>query len=60
MRKIEAIIQPAKLDAVKDALVEIGIDGLTILEARGTAVRKVTRSSTGARVFSGSAAEDQA
>jgi nitrogen regulatory protein P-II 1 len=35
MRKIEAIIQPAKLDAVKDALVEIGIDGLTILEARG-------------------------
>ena len=35
MQKIEAIIQPSKLDAVKDALVEIGIDGMTILEARG-------------------------
>jgi nitrogen regulatory protein P-II 1 len=35
MHKIEAIIQPSKLDAVKDALVEIGIDGMTILEARG-------------------------
>jgi len=35
MRKIEAIIQPSKLDAVKDALIEIGIQGMTILEARG-------------------------
>ena len=35
MHKIEAIIQPAKLDAVKDALVEIGVQGMTILEARG-------------------------
>lgn len=35
MQKIEAVIQPSKLDAVKDALVEIGIDGMTILEARG-------------------------
>ena len=35
MQKIEAIIQPSKLDAVKDALVEIGVDGMTILEARG-------------------------
>ena len=35
MQKIEAIIQPSKLDAVKDALVEIGIEGMTILEARG-------------------------
>ena len=35
MHKIEAIIQPSKLDAVKDALVELGIDGMTILEARG-------------------------
>ncbi|RXH56483.1 P-II family nitrogen regulator [Granulicella sibirica] len=35
MQKIEAIIQPSKLDAVKDALVEIGIEGITILEARG-------------------------
>lgn len=35
MTKIEAVIQPSKLDAVKDALVEIGIEGMTILEARG-------------------------
>jgi nitrogen regulatory protein P-II 1 len=35
MLKIEAIIQPAKLDTVKDALIEAGIEGITILEARG-------------------------
>jgi len=35
MQKIEAIIQPSKLDAVKDALLEAGIEGMTILEARG-------------------------
>jgi nitrogen regulatory protein P-II 1 len=35
MQKIEAIIQPSKLDSVKDALIEIGIQGITILEARG-------------------------
>jgi nitrogen regulatory protein P-II 1 len=35
MQKIEAMIQPSKLDAVKDALMEVGIEGMTILEARG-------------------------
>ena len=35
MKKIEAIIQPFKLDAVKEALASIGIDGLTISEVRG-------------------------
>ncbi|MGA3159757.1 MAG: P-II family nitrogen regulator [Terracidiphilus sp.] len=35
MVKIEAILQPSRLDAVKDALVEAGIEGMTILEARG-------------------------
>ena len=35
MQKIEAIIQPSKLDAVKEALVEAGVSGITILEARG-------------------------
>lgn len=35
MQKIEAVIQPSKLDAVKDALVEIGVEGITITEARG-------------------------
>lgn len=35
MRKIEAIIQPYKLDEVKDALRAIGIEGLTVTEVRG-------------------------
>lgn len=35
MQKIEAIIQPGKLDAVKAALIEIGVEGITIVEARG-------------------------
>jgi nitrogen regulatory protein P-II 1 len=35
MTKLEAIIQTTKLDAVKAALIAIGIDGLTVLEARG-------------------------
>jgi nitrogen regulatory protein P-II 1 len=35
MQKIEAVIQPSKLDAVKDALVEAGVSGITIFEARG-------------------------
>jgi nitrogen regulatory protein P-II 1 len=35
MLKIEAVIQPAKLDPVKEALIEAGIEGITILEARG-------------------------
>ncbi len=35
MKKIEAIIKPFKLDAVKDALSEVGIRGLTASEVRG-------------------------
>ena len=35
MKKVEAIIQPFKLDEVKEALKAIGIDGLTITEVRG-------------------------
>ncbi len=35
MKKIEAIIKPFKLDDVKDALNAIGIQGLTVLEAKG-------------------------
>src|SRR5579863_5041244 len=35
MKKIEAIIQPFKLDEVKEALTNIGIDGMTITEVRG-------------------------
>ena len=35
MKKIEAIIQPFKLDEVKEALQAIGIQGMTITEVRG-------------------------
>jgi nitrogen regulatory protein P-II 1 len=35
MKKIEAIIQPHKLDEVKEALKGIGVDGMTISEVRG-------------------------
>lgn len=35
MKKIEAIIQPHKLEEVKEALKAIGIDGMTIAEVRG-------------------------
>ena len=35
MKKIEAIIKPFKLDEVKDALNEIGIQGLTVTEVKG-------------------------
>ncbi len=35
MTKIEAIIQTSKLDAVKGALHDIGVEGMTVLEARG-------------------------
>ncbi|HSW49044.1 MAG TPA: P-II family nitrogen regulator [Bryobacteraceae bacterium] len=35
MKKIEAIIQPFKLEEVKDALKGIGVDGMTVSEVRG-------------------------
>ena len=35
MKKVEAIIKPFKLDEVKEALQELGIQGMTILEAKG-------------------------
>jgi len=35
MKKIEAIIKPFRLDEVKEALQEIGIQGLTVIEAKG-------------------------
>jgi nitrogen regulatory protein P-II 1 len=35
MTKLEAVIQTSRLDAVKDALHEIGIEGMTVIEVRG-------------------------
>ncbi|MDE1904411.1 MAG: P-II family nitrogen regulator, partial [Alphaproteobacteria bacterium] len=35
MKKVEAIIKPFKLDEVKEALHEVGIQGITVTEAKG-------------------------
>jgi len=35
MTKLEAVIQPSKYEAVKDALLEIGVEGMTVMEVRG-------------------------
>ncbi len=35
MKKIEAIVKPFKLDAVREALAEVGVSGLTVTEVKG-------------------------
>jgi nitrogen regulatory protein PII len=35
MKKVEAIIKPFKLEEVKDALAEVGIEGMTVTEVKG-------------------------
>jgi nitrogen regulatory protein PII len=35
MKMIEAIVKPFKLDDIKEALVEIGVQGMTVLEVKG-------------------------
>lgn len=35
MKKMEAVIQPSKLDAVKEALHQIGVEGMTVTDVRG-------------------------
>ncbi len=35
MKKIEAIIQPSRFELVKDALIEIGVEGMTVSDVRG-------------------------
>jgi nitrogen regulatory protein P-II 1 len=35
MKKIEAVIKPFKLDEVKEALQEVGVQGITVIEAKG-------------------------
>jgi nitrogen regulatory protein P-II 1 len=43
MKKVEAIIKPFKLAAVKDALGEIGIEGMTVTEVKGFGAGKAAR-----------------
>jgi len=40
MKKIEAIIKPFKLDEVKEALQEVGIQGLSVIEVKGFGLQK--------------------
>jgi nitrogen regulatory protein P-II 1 len=40
MTKLEAIIQPNKFEAVKDALISVGVEGMTITEVRGHGQQK--------------------
>ncbi len=48
MKKIEAIIKPFKLDEVKEALQEVGLQGITVTEAKGSAARRAIPSSIAA------------
>ena len=43
MKKLEAIIKPFKLEEVKEALAELGIEGMTVTEVKGSGGRKDTR-----------------
>ena len=43
MKLIEAIIKPFKLEEVKDALIELGVQGMTVTEVKGFGRQKATR-----------------
>ena len=43
MKKIEAIIKPFKLAEVKEALSDLGIEGMTVTEVRGFGRKKATQ-----------------
>ena len=43
MKKIEAVIKPFKLDEVKEALHEVGVQGITVSEVRASAGRRANR-----------------
>ena len=43
MKMVEAIVKPFKLDEVKDALVEIGVQGMTVTEVKGFGHQKGTK-----------------
>ena len=43
MKKIEAVIKPFKLDEVRDALGEVGVEGMTVSEVKGFGRQKTTR-----------------
>ena len=51
MKKIEGIIKPFKLDEVKDALAEVGVQGMTVTEVKGFGRTGARRRSTGASAY---------
>ena len=48
MKKIEAVIRPFRLDAVKEALAEAGVDGMAVTQVKGTATRSIAQRRPGA------------
>jgi len=48
MKKIEAIINLSKLNEVKDALGEVGVEGMTVSEVKASAARRAIPKSTAA------------
>ena len=40
MKLVEAIVKPFKLEEIKDALLEIGVQGMTVSESKGLGVQK--------------------
>ncbi len=48
MKKIEAVIKPFKLENVKEALAEIGVEGMTLSEVKGFGRKKGTAKFTAA------------
>jgi nitrogen regulatory protein PII len=47
MKKLEAIIKPFKLEEVKEALAELGIEGMTVTEVKGFVTVVVSAAKTG-------------
>ena len=53
MKKIEAIVKPFKVDEVRDALTEVGIEGMTVTEVKGFGRQKGHPATYSGREYSG-------
>ena len=53
MKKIEAIVKPLKVDEVRDALTEVGIEGMTVTEVKGFGRQKGHPATYSGREYSG-------
>ena len=59
MKKIEAILKPFKIEEVKDALAEVGIEGMTVSEVKGFGRQRPHRNLSRQRIHHGLPAENQ-